>query len=179
MKKAYFIYPLIALAAFGVIYWNTISEFDAREQQKAKEKRVALEEKKKAEYESRKKAIEEANALQERRKVEKAEREARAQREKQAELDLNDARDKARDDRDRALRQVDRLRAEHKIESEALEKIAKDRQVSIDEEAFLQKYIKQAEENQKNLQEVLVKIAKADEEAAKAAAIAAAAKKKS
>lgn len=172
MKKAYVIYPLIGLVAFGALYWNTISEFEAREKQKTEERRQALEAKQKAEFESRKKAIEESNRLQEERKQEKLAREAREAHEKQVQLDLNDARDKARDDRDRVLRQVDRLMSEKKIEEEALAKIAKDRQTAIDDEAFYQKYIKAAEANQNSLKEVILKIQAADKAIADAAAVA-------
>jgi hypothetical protein len=179
MNKAYVIAPVIGLVLFGVVYWNTISEFDTREKKKAADRQLAIEAKNKSDFESRKKAIEEANLLQEKRKQEKAEREAREAKEKEFQLKLTDQRDKARDDRDRVLRQVDRLQSDKKIETEALEKIAKDRQNALDEEAFIQKYIKAAEENQKGLQEVLNKIQLAEKAAADAATAALAVKKKS
>jgi hypothetical protein len=178
MKKAYVIFPLIGLVVFGIFYWNTISQFDTREKQKIEERRIANEAKARAEFEARKKAIEDANMLQEKRKQEKTERDAREAREKQVQLELNDQSDKARDDKDRVLRQVDRLRAEMKVETEALDKIAKDRQTATDDEAFVQKYIKAAQANQKSLQDLLTKLDQADKEAAKAAAAAANTKKR-
>lgn len=165
MKK-YVIFPAIGLLIFAFFFWRFNVDFDTAEKARAEAKRVELDNKKKAEFEIKKKAVEEAIALQEKRKVEKAEREKREADEKQMQLDLKDASDKARDDRDRVLRQVDRLNTEISVENAALKKLASDRANLLTEDEFLQKYVKLAEENQKGLEVVLRKVEEADKAAA-------------
>lgn len=164
MKK-YVIFPAIGLVIFAFFFWRFNADFDAREKAHADAKRVELENKRKAEFELKRKAVEEAIALQEKRKVEKAEREKREADEKQLQLDLKDAADKARDDRDRVLRQVDKLKTEIAVEDAALKKLASDKASLVAEDEFLQKYVKLAEENQKSLETVLAKIEDASKKA--------------
>jgi len=170
MKKLYFVLPVIGVLIFGAFFWRFNSEFEAREAAKKDAQRVEREAKIMADLEAKKKAIEEAIGLQEKRKVEKAEREKRAEEEKQTQLDLKDASDRARDDRDRVLRQVDRLKTEISVEESALKKLASDKANLIADDEFLLKYVKLAEDNQKSLEEILAKIEKVDKDAATAAA---------
>jgi len=175
MKK-YVLFPAIGVVIFALFFWRFNADFDANEKAKADVRRVELENKRKAEFELKKKAVEEAIALQEKRKLEKAEREKRDSEEKQLQLDLKDASDKARDERDRVLRQVDRLKTEIAVEDAGLKKLATEKNNLVAEDEFLQKYVKAAEENQKSLEALMTKVEQVD----KAAAIAAAqsAKKK-
>lgn len=164
MKK-YVIFPALGVAIFAIFFWRFNADFDSREKQQAEAKRVELENKRKAEFELKKKAVEEAIAIQEKRKVEKAEREKREADEKQLQLDLKDAADRARDDKDRVLRQVDKLKTEIEFENAALKKLAAEKANLVAEDEFLQKYVKVAEDNQKNLEAVLAKIEEASKKA--------------
>jgi hypothetical protein len=170
MKKLYVIVPIIGVLIFGAFFWNFNSQIEARETAKKEAQRIERETKQRADLEAKKKAIEEAIALQEKRKVEKAEREKRAEEEKQVQLDLKDASDRARDERDRVLRQVDRLRSEIKVEEDGLKKIAADKANLIADDEFLLKYVKLAEANKASLEEILTKIEKVDKDAVIAAA---------
>jgi hypothetical protein len=170
MKKFYVLFPAIGVVIFAFFFWRFNADFDSNEKAKADIKRVELEAKRKAEFEIKKKAVEDAIALQEKRKVEKAEREKRDQEEKQLQIDLKDASDKARDEKDRVLRQVDRLKTEITVEETALKKLATERANLVAEDEFLLKYVTLAEGNRKSLEDVLTKIEAADKAAALAAA---------
>jgi len=177
MKKLYFVLPVIGVLIFGAFFWRFNAEFEGREAAKKDAQRVEREAKIRSDLEAKKKAIEDAIALQEKRKIEKAEREKRAEEEKQAQLDLKDASDRARDDRDRVLRQVDRLKTEIGVEESALKKLASDKANLIADDEYLLTYVKLAEGNQKSLEEILTKIEKVDKDAAIAAAQSAGKKK--
>jgi colicin import membrane protein len=177
MKKAYFVVPLIGLIIFGAIYWNFQSKYEARVATEKAAKEQQRQEKIKQEVDARRKAVEDAVALQEQRKKEKAQKEAQDAAEKEARLALNDAREKSFRDKDRAAKQVERLTKDIATEKDAIAKIEKEKEESQKEQAFLRTYVKQAEANQKSLEEVLNKIADADKAAASAAAAAAAAAK--
>jgi colicin import membrane protein len=177
MKKYYVIFPAIGCVIFAFFFWRFNADFDANEKAKAEVKRIERENKIKADFEAKRKALEEAIAQQEKRKVEKAEREKRDAEERQAQLDLKDASDKARDDRDRVLRQVDRLKSEISVEEAGIKKLDAEKQSLVAEDEFLQKYVKAAEANQKSLEQVMTKIQAADKAAELAAAQSAKAKK--
>ncbi|MBK9989300.1 MAG: hypothetical protein IPP19_00825 [Verrucomicrobia bacterium] len=179
MKKYYVIFPAIGLVIFAFFFWRFNAEFDANEKKKADVKRIERETKTRADFEAKRKAVEEAITLQEKRKIEKAEREKKDAEEKQAQLDLTDASDKARDERDRVLRQVDRLKTELSVEEAAIKKIATEKTNLLVEDEFLQKYVKAAEANQKSLEQVMIKIQEADKAAAIVAAQNAKSKKSS
>jgi len=170
MKKFYVIFPAIGVFVFAFFFWRFNADFDARERAKVEVKRIEREAKIRADFELKKKAVEEAITLQERRKVEKAEREKRAEEEKEVQQKLKDDSDKARDERDRVLRQVDRLKTEISVEESALKKIAADKANFLAEDEFLLKYVKAAEANQKSLEDVMTKIKVADDAAALVAA---------
>jgi len=170
MKKIYVIFPVIGVLIFGAFFWSFNSEIEGREAAKKEAQRIERETKQRADLEAKKKAIEEAIALQEKRKVEKAEREKRAEEEKQVQLDLKDASDRARDERDRVLRQVDHLKTEIDVEVATIKKIADEKANLILENDYLLNYVKLAEGNKATLEEVLTKIKKVDDDAVIAAA---------
>ena len=170
MKKTYvyFLVPLIGLIAFGAVYWNFSSGYEAKVAQKAKVQREIREEKLRVEAKNREQAIKDALAAQERRKVEKAAKEAKEKADQEARQLAVEARDKANRDQIKLAQQVERLEKDIKVEKEAIAKIEEERKRAADEEKFLKTYVKQAEANTKSLTEVLDKITAAD--AAKAAA---------
>ena len=73
MKKTYvyFLVPLIGLIAFGALYWNFSSEYEAREAAKKAAIRQERDEKLAKEAKDLELAIKDALASQERRKIEK------------------------------------------------------------------------------------------------------------
>lgn len=177
MKKTYvyFLVPLVGLIAFGALYWNFSSGYEAELERKALVVRQAKEGKLRQEAKDREQAIKDAVAAQERRKVEKAAKEAKEKEDQEARQLAVEARDKANRDQMKLAQQVERLEKDIKVEKDAIAKIEEDRKRAADEEAFLKTYVKQAEANTKSLTEVLDKITAAD--AAKAAADALAAAK--
>jgi hypothetical protein len=170
MKKFYILFPLIGVIIFAVFYWQFNASFADEKQKIEEQKKADREAKARADFEIKKKAVEEAIQLQEKRKIEKAEAQKREAEEKQLQIDLKDASDKARDELDRVLRTVDRLKNEILVEDAGMKKLAAEKANLVSEDEFLQKYVKAAEANQKALEEVLKKIQKADEAAALAAA---------
>jgi hypothetical protein len=176
MKKTYiyFLVPLVGLIAFGALYWNFNTHYEAILADKARIVREAKDEKLRAEANNRERAIKEALAAQERRKIEKAAREAKEKADQDGRLLAIEARDKANREQSKLGQQVERLTAEIKNEKEAIAKIEDEKKRALDEQAFLKTYVKQAEANTKSLTQVLEKIAAAD--AAKATIEAAAAK---
>ena len=181
MKKnyIYFLAPLVGLIIFGAVYWNFSKGFAERET-----KRIAAEKKKKEDTlreQARKneQAIREALAAQERRKAERAAKEAKDKADHDARQAAVEARDKAYRDQEKMARQVERLEKEVQVENDAIAKLQADKKKFTDERAFLQEYVKKAEENVKTLNQVLDKIIAADAARAAADAAAAAAKKNS
>ncbi len=177
MKKTYvyFLVPLIGLIAFGAIYWNFKSDYEAREEAKKAAVRKAKEDKLREEAKNREIAIKDALAAQERRKKEKEAKEAKDKKDREERQAAVDARDKANRDQARLAQQVERLEKDVKAEKEIIAKLQEDRRRSQDEFNFLKDFVKQSETNTKKLTEVVEKIGAADQ--ARAAADAAAAKK--
>lgn len=179
MKKAYLIFPLVALLVFFGFYWNFSSTYEAKEEAKVKALRAQKDEKMRKDAQDREKAIKEALAAQEVRKKAKAEKEAKDRADHEARQLAVEARDKASREQQKFERQVEKLQKEIKLEQDAIAKIEDDKKKAIEEQAFLRTYVKQAEANVASLRVVLDKIAAADaaaEAAAKAAALAAAKK---
>lgn len=181
MKKSYvyFLVPLIGLIAFGAVYWNFSSGYEAEIERKAKIVREAKEEKLRVEAKNREQAIKDALAAQERRKVEKAAKEAKEKADQEARQLAIEARDKANREQIKLAQQVERLEKDIKVEKEAIAKIEDERKRASDEENFLKTYVKQAEANTKSLTEVLDRITAADQARAAADALAAAKAKNS
>src|SRR5215216_2666555 len=181
MKKSYvyFLVPLIGLIAFGAVYWNFSSGYEAEIERKAKIVREAKEEKLRVEAKNREQAIKDALAAQERRKVEKAAKEAKEKADQEARQLAVEARDKANREQIKLAQQVERLEKDIKVEKEAIAKIEDERKRAADEENFLKTYVRQAEANTKSLTEVLDRITAADQARAAADALAAAKSKNS
>lgn len=178
-KYVYFLAPLAGLIIFAAVYWNFSKGFDAREA-----KRLAAEKQKKEDTlreQARKneQAIREAVASQELRKAQRAAKDAKEKKDKDDRTAAVEARDKADRDQRKLAQQVERLEAEIKAEKDAIAKLESDKKKSIDEQAFLRTYVKVAEENVRNLTQVIDKIAAADAARIQADADAAKAAKKS
>lgn len=173
MKKVYVLVPIIGVLIFAVFYWNAHKGIAARE---AAAKQADLERRQKKlqeEVEARKKAYEDAIVQAERRKKEKAEREAKEQAEREAREALIAEREKTFREQEKLTRNIERLNKDVAAEKEELAKIEEQKKSFVSEQEFLRSYVKQAETNQKSLEDVLNKIAaaeKAAQEAAKAAA---------
>ena len=180
MKKSYlyFLAPLIALAAFGVVYWNYSSGYDDKIADMNKKQADIRDAKIKADNESKKVAVEAALVAQENRKKAKAAKETREQQERDDRDRAVQARAKAKEDARKLVDTVARLKKEVADNKKEIQEIEADKKRLIDETAFLRDYVKKAESNRQSLALVLEKIEAADraaEAAAKAAAAAAAA----
>ncbi len=178
MKKAYVIFPAVALVIFFGFYWNFHSKYEAVIAERAHQVRLDKEAKQRKEAEDRALAIKDALIAQEKRKQERVAKEAKDRADHDARQLAIEARDKAFRDRDKLTKQRDRLTDEVAAEKVAIAKLEDQTRKAVDEEAFLRKYVLQAETNQKGLTAVLDKIAAADAARAAAEAAAAAAAKK-
>jgi hypothetical protein len=181
MKKTYvyFLVPLLALIAFGAIYWNFLSTFDAKEEASRKAAKEKTEAKLRLEAQNREKAIKDALDAQERRKKEREAKEAKEAKDREVREAAIEARNKARNDREKFSRQVDRLKSDVRVEKEAIAKLEDTKKGLLQDEVFLKDYVKKAEANEKQLTDVIEKIDAADKaaaERAKAEAMAAKAK---
>lgn len=178
MKKAYFIFPLLATLIFFGFWWNFNSTYEAKEAEKAKQVRLEREAKKRQEAEDRAKAIKDALVAQETRKKEREAKELKDKADREARELAIDERNKSAQDVTKLTKQRDQLNFDVKNEKEALVKLDEQKRKSFDEQAFLKEYVRKAEANVKGLSEVLDKIAAADAARAAAEAAAAAAAKK-
>jgi len=171
MKKTYvyFLVPLLALIVFGAIYWNFLSTFDAKEEAKRKADKDKREAKLRLEAENREKAIKGALDAQERRKKERDAKEAKEAKDREIREAAIESRNKARNEREKFSRQVDRLKNDVRIEKEAITKLESTKKGLIEDEAFLKDYVKKAEANDKQLADVIEKIDIADKAAAERA----------
>jgi len=181
MKKSYvyFIAPLLALVVFFFgFYWNAHKDYGAREDAKVKMARDAKQAKLEKEAKDRERAVMEAISLQEKRKAEKKARDIREATAKEEREKARQGRDKAGRDSDKLEAQVRRLQKEIDAEKIELVNVQAEKKRHADEEGFLREYVKKAEANANSLKGVLERIAAADkaaEDAARAAAAAAAA----
>jgi colicin import membrane protein len=181
MKKSYvyFVAPLAALLVFFFgFYWNAHRDYEGREQAKVKQANDSKRAKLEKEAKDREVAVKSAVELQEKRRVDKKARDERESKEKEEREKARQARDKAGRDADKLEQQAKRLAKEIDAEKRELAEVQVSKKRTEDEYAFQKQYVSKAEANSKNLASVLEKIAAADkaaEEAARAAAIAAAA----
>jgi colicin import membrane protein len=177
MKKTYvyFLVPILGLVAFAAVYWNFNRTYEAKLADRQRVIREQKEEKLRLEAKSREKAIQDALAAQEKRKAEKAAKEAKDQKDQEERQAAIEASRKADRDQQKLSLQVKSLQEQIKTEKDAIAKIQEEQKLAIEEQAFLKNYVKQAQSNQKSLNEVIDKIVAAD--AAKAAADALAAAK--
>jgi colicin import membrane protein len=180
MKKSlvYFLAPIVGLIIFGAVYWNFSSGYEAKEAAIALKVKQDKEAKLLKQAQDNEQAIKEANLSQERRKAERAIKDAKDKADHDARQAAVDAKEKAYRDADKYAKQVDRLEKDIKSEQDAIAKLADDKKKSADELIFLRGYVRQADENVRNLKLVLDKISAADAARAAADAAAAAAAKK-
>jgi colicin import membrane protein len=178
MKKAYVIFPFLAMLIFFGFWWNFTSNYEAKQAEHAKLVRMERDKKLQKEADDRKLAIQEAIAASEARKKENEAKEAKAQADRDARQAAREASEKAFRDKEKLARQLERLTKDVQTEKDAIAKIEAHKKISVEEEAFLRKYVTMAEDNQNGLNRVLQKIAAADAARAAADAAAAAAAKK-
>lgn len=177
-KYIYFLAPLIGLVIFAAVYWNFSKGLAAREARHQAAIEQAKKEKLDKQAKDNAKAIADALASQERRKIERAAKEAKDKKDHDDRAAAVEAQGKAERDQRKIAEQVKGLEKEIQAEKDAIAKLEIEKKKSTDEQAFLVNYVKLAEDNARQLSQVLDKIAAAD--AARAAAEAAeAAKKKS
>jgi colicin import membrane protein len=175
MKKTYvyFLVPIIGVIAFGAVYWNFSEGYEAKLAAKAAQVREEKAEKLRIEAKNREQAIKDALAAQDRRRAEKADREAKEKADAEARQLAIEARDKANRDQAKLAQQVTALEKDIKNEKEIIAKLEEERRNAVQEHAFLQQYVKQAEANAKSLTEVIDRITAADTARAAADALAA------
>ena len=181
MKKVYILFPTIAMLVFFGYWWNFNSEYQAKEDQKAKIIRSGQIAKLEKEALDRKTAIEAALASQKVRRAEKAAKEAKKQADREARLAAIEARRAADREKTKLSRQVTNLQESIKTEKTIIAKIQENIRVLVDEEAFLREYVTLGESNSAGLTKVYQRIEAADAawQNARDAAAAAAAKNKS
>lgn len=179
MKKAYILFPTVAMLIFFGYWWNFSSEYEAAKAEKAKAARAE----KIAELEQdaldRKAAIEAALASQEIRRAERAAKEAKRQKDREERQAAKEALRSAEREKQKLARQFERLVNDVAIEKDIIKKITENKRVLIDDEVFLRKYVSQAQSNESAITKTIQRIEAADKawEAAKQAAAAAARKK--
>jgi len=178
MKKAYVIFPVLAMLVFFGFWWNFNSTYEAKEAEKTKQVRLERDAKKRKDAEDRAQAIKDALVAQENRKKEREAKELKDKADREARELAIDERNKAAQEVTKLGKQRDQLTFDVKNEKEALVKIDEQKRKGFDEQAFLKEYVRKAEANTKGLTDVLDKIAAADAARAAAEAAAAAAAKK-
>ena len=175
MKKVYIIFPLIGLVIFGSFYVSFRKTHDAvRAQAKARAAEV-----RKAKFTldlaQREKAIQDAIAASKKRELDLKERERLEEAMKNARLAAEDRRERTYADRNKFRDQVSRLKKELNDVKDTFKKTEEEKKHSINEQAFLKTYVKQAETNVKYYYDLLDKITVAEKARVEAAAAAAAA----
>lgn len=175
MKKAYFLVPLIGVIVFAFFYWTALKDITANDLAQKRHAEEAKQKKAQDEMVAHEKAYKDAVAQAERRKKEKADREAKDQADREAREALLAERQKAFNDQEKLTRQIERQNKDIAVEKEEINKVEEQKKAFLSEQEFLKAYVKQAQDNQKGLEDVLNKIAaaeKAVQDAAKAAATA-------
>jgi hypothetical protein len=176
MKKAYVLVPLICVLIFGFFYWNARNNLEAKDLAEKRHKEELRQKKIQDEVAARQKAYEGAVIQADRRKKEKAEREAKDLAEREAREALLAEREKMFREQEKLARQIERQNKDISAEKEEIAKVEEQKRSFLAEQEFLKSYVRQAETNQKSLEDVLNKIAAADKAAADAAKAAAAKK---
>jgi hypothetical protein len=177
-KYVYFLAPLIGLVIFSAVYWNFSKGLAAREARH----QADIEQKKKDKLEKQAKdnakAIADALAAQDKRKAERMAKDAKDKKDHDDRAAAVEAQGKAERDQRKLAEQVKSLEKDIQAEKDAIAKLESDKKKAADEQAFLLGYVKLAEDNARQLSQVLDKIAAADAARAAADAAAAADKKK-
>lgn len=173
MKKTYLLVPLIGVIVFAFFYWTALKDISAKELVEKRHVEEAKQKKVKDDILAHEKAYKDAIAQAERRKKEKSEREAKEQADREAREALSAEREKIFRDQEKLTRQIERQNKDVAFEKEEVGKVEEQKKAFLSEQEFLKSYVKQAQDNQKSLEDVLNKIAaaeKAVQDAAKAAA---------
>ena len=171
MNKSYFIFPLIGLLIFGGFYINFDRNYEAKVAEAAVKAEQVKKEKAKQDILNREAAIKAAIEAQAKRKIEREERERIEEQKKTDRQNAEDLRQKNYDERNKLRDQVTRLKKDLEELKAVTAKVSEEKKKHVDELAFLQTFVKQAEANVKYYYNLLDKITAA--EAAKAAAAAA------
>lgn len=179
MKKTYFLVPLIGVIVFAFFYWTALKDITAKEAAEKRHTEEMRQKKLQDEVVAREKAYKEAVAMADKRKKEKAERDAKEQADREAREALVAEREKTFRDQEKLARQIERQNKDIAAEKEEIRKVEEEKKGFLAEQEFLKSYVKQAEDNQKSLEDVLNKIAAAEKAVQEAAKAAAAAKAKS
>lgn len=171
MNKSYFIFPLVGLLIFGGFYINFDRNYEAKLAEAAVKAEQVKKDKAKQEVINREGAIKAAIEASKKRELERKERERVEEAKKTARQEAEDARQKNYDERNKLRDQATRLKKDLEELKAATTKVSEEKKKHVDELAFLQTFVKQAEANVKYYYNLLDKITAA--EAAKAAAAAA------
>jgi chromosome segregation ATPase len=171
MNKSYFIFPLLGLLIFGGFYLSFEKDYQAKAAQTTARAEQVKKDKAKQDVINREAAIKAAIEAQAKRKIEREERERIEEEKKTARQNAEDARQKNYDERNKLRDQATRLRKDLEELKAVTAKVSEEKKKHVDELAFLQTFVKQAEANVKYYYNLLDKITAA--EAAKAAAAAA------
>src|SRR2546423_1364440 len=147
MKKSYlyFLAPLVALALFGVVYYQYASKFDERQEAMAKKQRDDREEKIKKDNESKQKAVADALAAQDARKKAKGEKEAREQKAAEDRDRAVQGRAKAKEEARKLVDTVARLKKEVADNKKDIVELEADKKRAADEMTFVKEYVKKAD----------------------------------
>lgn len=178
MNKVYIIFPLICTLIFGGFYYSFDKGYEQKQAEIKAKADADLKAKAAKDVADRATAITAAVESAKKREAERKERDRIAEEKATARQDAEDRRQKTYDERNRARDQVGRLKKDLDEVKGTFGKLEDDKKKSLDEQAFLKTYVKQAEANVKYYYDLLEKIDAAEKaKAAQAAAAAAAAKK--
>lgn len=169
MKKSYvyFVAPIALLLVFFFgFYWNAHKNYEDREAAKVKAEKDAKQAKLEKEANDRKAAVEAALALQEKRRAEKKAKDEKDAHDKEEREKARQARDRAGRDADKLEQQAKRLHKEIDVEKKEFAEVQADNKRTNDELAFVNEYVKKAEANAKGYTSVLERIEAADKMAA-------------
>lgn len=179
MNKAYLIIPLIGLLIFGGFYLNFSKGHAAHLAEIQAKADNAKKEKARQQVLDREKAIEAAVQASKLRAEERAKKEKIEEDKKNDRQAAEDKRLRANSDKTKLTDQVRRLKKDLEEVQDEIKKVEVEKKTLVDEQVFLKTYVRQAEANVKYYYELLDKITAAEKARADAAALAAAAAKKS
>lgn len=177
MNKFYIIVPLLLCLVFGGFYYQFDKDYNARQEAKQAAAQAELKEKQRHDLEARQAAYQAALEAQNQRKAEREEKERIEAEKKQTRINLEDQRQRAFDDRRRLREELDRTKKEVASVEEEVAKLGPAKKAYQDELVFLKDYVMKAKANVNRYYDLLDKISAAEDAAAKAAALAATAKK--
>ena len=168
MKKKtliYFLIPIAALVLFIPFYWNYASHYEGRIAKMEADKEQARKTEIDSQNRMHEQAVKDAIASQEKHKQEKAAKDALTLKNQEEREDAVNARNKAQTEQSRFEEKVNRLKEDVKVAEDEIDKLQADEAVQRQQQGFLDQYVKAAEANSKSLQDVLTKIAAADQAA--------------